>query len=227
MRISYLHYLLKQDQEGLLYNYLDAQVRNPVRGDWALLVQEDIASLGLALTFDDVARMSGNALKSKLKVAVKCAAFKYLTELQQTHSKSKNLIYSDLKLQDYLRSGGSGTIDQKAKLFQIRSRMLDLKTNFKSTQENTMCSLCDIAEETQPHLLSCGALTSHSLIRSDRPVPVYVEDASRVETIGLLLMEKFDQFKRLRQNPDAHCIVSNICNSIVRAASGGNTRGIG
>ena len=202
-----------------------------MRGDWALLVQEDIASLGLALTFDDVARMSGNALKSKLKVAVKCAAFKYLTELQQSHSKSKNLIYSDLKLQDYLRSGGSGTIDQKAQLFQIRSRMLDLKTNFKSTQENILCSLCDKAEETQPHLLSCGALTSHSLIRSDRPVPVYediyVEDASRVETIGWLLMEKFDLFKKFKENPDAHCIVSYIVNSIVRAASGGNTRGIG
>ena len=84
---------------------------------------------------------------------------------------------------------------------------------------------------SQPHLLSCGALTSHSLIRSDRPVPVYediyVEDASRVETIGLLLMEKFDLFKKFKENPDAHCIVSYIVNSIVRAASGGNTRGIG
>ena len=36
-------------------------------------------------------------------------------------------------------------------------------------------------------------------------------------------MEKFDLFKRFRQNPDAHVIVSYIINSIVRAASG-NTR---
>ena len=175
--------------------------------------------------------MSEKTLKSKLKVAVKYAAFKYLTELQQKHSKSKYLVYSDLKLQDYLRSGGSLTIDQKAQLFQIRSRMLDLKTNFKSSQETIMCSLCDNAEETQPHLLSCGALTSHSLICSDVPVPVYediyLEDASRVESIGLLLMDKFNLLKKLRQNPDAHLIVSNIVNSIVRAASGGNTRGIG
>ena len=56
---------------------------------------------------------------------------------------------------------------------------------------------------------------------------IYVEDASRVETIGWLLMEKFDLFKKFKENPDAHCIVSYIVNSIVRAASGGNTRGIG
>ena len=174
--------------------------------------------------------MSGNALKSKLKVAVKCAAFKYLTELQQTHSKSKNLIYSDLKLQDYLRSGGSGTIDQKANIFKIRSRMLDLKSNFKTSVENNVCTLCDNAEETQPHLLSCEALSSHNLVCSD-VVPgyedIYNEDAKKVEAIGVILMEKFNQFKNLKQNPDAHIIVSNLVNSIVRAASGGNTRGIG
>ena len=56
---------------------------------------------------------------------------------------------------------------------------------------------------------------------------IYVEDATRVETIGLLLMEKFDLFKKCKENPDAHCTVSTIINSIVRAASGGITRGIG
>ena len=106
--------------------------------------------------------MSENTLKSKLKVAVKCAAFKYLIELQQKHSKSKYLVYSDLKLQDYMRSGRSLTIDQKAQLFHIRSRMLDLKTNFKLSQETIVCSLCRgdtttpplmwSPDQSQPHL---------------------------------------------------------------------------
>ena len=97
--------------------------------------------------------------------------------------------------------------------------------------ENTVCTICGNAEETQPHLLSCEALSSHSLICSDVPVPVYEdiyqEDVTTVESIGWLLMEKFNQFKNLKQNPDAHCIVSNVINNIVRAASGGNIRGIG
>ena len=61
-----------------------------VREVGALLVKEDITSLGLNLTFDEVSRMSENTLKSKLKVAVKCAAFKYLTELQQSRSRQQS-----------------------------------------------------------------------------------------------------------------------------------------
>ena len=96
--------------------------------------------------------------------------------------------------------------------------------------ENTVCTLCGNGEETQPHLLSCEALSSHSLVCSD-VVPVYEdiydEDATTVESIGVILLEKFNQFKNIKQNPDAHVIVSNLVNSIVRAATGGNTRGIG
>ena len=72
---------------------------------------------------------------------------------------------------------------------------------------------------------------SHSQIISCDVVPVYEdiydEDATTVESIGVILLEKFNQFKNIKQNPDAHVIVSNLVNSIVRAASGGNTRGIG
>ena len=88
--------------------------------------------MGLTLTFGEVAKMSENELKNKVKTAVKDKSFQYLSEMQQKHSKSKSLIYSELKLQDYLRSSGSGTIDQKAKLFQIRARMLPLRANFKN-----------------------------------------------------------------------------------------------
>ena len=103
-RIGYLHYLLQQEEDSLLGGYLDAQVRYPVRGDWVLLVKEDLESLGLNLTFDNIARMSQNDLKNRVKMAVNSKAYTYLTEMQQKHSKSKNLVYSELKLQDYLCS---------------------------------------------------------------------------------------------------------------------------
>ena len=108
--------------------------------------------------------------------------------------------------------------------------MLPLKANFKNGMENIMCSLCDDAEETQTHLLTCRALLTYSVISSDTKVPVYddiyEEDANKVESIGRILSEKYEAMKYLNQNPDAHSIVSCIINCIVRAASG-PTRGIG
>ena len=201
---------------------MDAQVRNPVRGDWAQLVKEDLQELGLNLTFSEVGKMSGNTLKTKLKTAVTVKAFEYLSEVQQKHSKSKNIQYSELKLQEYLRSHRSGTINEKARLFQIRSRMLQLKSNFKTGQENIMCTLCEAEEETQTHLLICPVLSSNSVI-SDCNIPVYEdiysEDANRVEAIGRILMEKYELWKE-KQNPDARNIVNSIVSYIIGAAAG-------
>ena len=85
--------------------------------------------------------------------------------------------------QDYLRPCGSGTIDQKAKLFQLRGRMLPLKANFKNGKEDIMCSLCDEGEETQTHLLTYSALCTNSVISSDTTVPGY-EDI-HAEVLGV------------------------------------------
>ena len=167
--------------------------------------------------------MSGNTLKNKLKLAVTDKALEYLREVQQKHSKSKNIQYSELKLQEYLRSHRSGTINEKARLFQIRSRMLQLKANFKTGQENIMCTLCEAEEESQTHLLSCKALSSYSVISSDStPVyeDIYSEDANKVEAMGWILMERFDLWKEKQNNPDAHNIVNSIISSIIGAAAG-------
>ena len=179
--------------------------------------------LGLNLTFSEAGKMSGNTLKNKLKLAVTDKALEYLREVQQKHSKSKNIQYSELKLQEYLRSHRSGTINEKARLFQIRSRMLQLKANFKTGQENIMCTLCEAEEESQTHLLSCKALSSYSVISSDRtPVyeDIYSEDANMVEAMGWILMERFDQWKDKLNNPDARNIVDIIVSSIIGAAAG-------
>ena len=91
-----------------------------------------------------------------------------------------------------------------------------------------MCSLCDEGEETQTHLLTYSALCTNSVISSDTKVPVYedihAEDGNKVESIRWILMERYEAWKNLNQNPDARSIVSYIINNIVGAASG-STRG--
>ena len=63
-----------------------------------------------------------------------------------------------------------------------------------------LCTLCDETnEESQVHLLVCEAPAGTSIISSDKNFPVYediyVEDAARVESIGKIIMEKYDLLK--------------------------------
>ena len=57
--------------------------------------------------------------------------------------------------------------------------------------------------ESQQHLLNCEKLNDNSLVADlHRYEDLYLEDADKVEAIGHILTEKFDQFKKF--NPSAH-----------------------
>ena len=60
-------------------------------------------------------------------------------------------------------------------MFQIKNRLVDVKTNFKSKyKENLKCRLCDYPEESQSHLVECEEIISNDLIR--KPLTNYTYD---------------------------------------------------
>ena len=81
----------------------------------------------------------------------------YLTSLKSDHKKLDNL-KNDYKLQDYLSSSNL-TVEEKQTLFKCRTRMIDVKSNFKIKHgQNLSCLFCT-KEETQSHLLTCQEIT--------------------------------------------------------------------
>ena len=157
----------------------------------------DLEKLGLGDSLETVARWSTGELKARLKTAVKKEAFEYLTDLQQEKSKIKDLKYGGLEMQPYLRAGRNTTIQEKCQIFRSRTRMLDLRANFKVGQTDLTCTKCDTGEEeTQPHLLTCPGLSDTSVVTE---VPVYEQlldqDPDRVERLGRIVQHKFNLFK--------------------------------
>ena len=56
-------------------------------------------------------------------------------------------------------------------MFQVRTRMLDLKKNYGGRYEDKMCPLCHSEEYTQEHLLVCEILDEeYELVNS---IPEY------------------------------------------------------
>ena len=226
-RILYLHHILHQDPDSMLFKVLNAQIEAPVKGDWVHLVKQDILDLKLDLTIENIATMSKHQLKWLLKSAVKAEAFIYLSDIQSGHSKTKNLQYSGLKLQPYLSSQRETTIKQKATLFKLRTRMLNVRDNFKSGKEDVLCKCCQKEIESQIHLLSCEKLMDNSLVTNlHRYEDLFLEDADKVEAIGHILAEKFELFKKY--NPSAHNAIPaedhpEDSNDNVRAADGDNS----
>ena len=72
------------------------------------------------------------------------------------HSKVKEIKHDKLKIQGYLLDMNHN-LEDKYLIFKLRTRMIDVKMNFKGQDIDTKCNFCDI-EESQDHLLDCHTI---------------------------------------------------------------------
>ena len=77
-RIIYLHYILTQDKNQLIYKFFQAQLRNPSKGDWSEMVKKDLTDFNISYTFDEIAKMKSEYFKTKAKKACKTYTFNKL-----------------------------------------------------------------------------------------------------------------------------------------------------
>ena len=211
-RLNFLWYILQQDPKSLLFQFFNAQLNNPIKGDWILTVKDDLKALKIDLDFDSIKKLSKTKFKMMVKDRTKATALQYLIKLQGQHSKSQNIEYQNLHLQDYLKSGSNLTIQEKAFIFAARTRMIELNCNFKQGKLDLKCRKCHAFDETQEHLLKCQALCDNSLVTSNPKYhDLFCNDKFKVGTVGRILLAKFKQLKSETDNCNAMCTNVSLC----------------
>ena len=102
-------------------------------------------------------------------------AFESLMRKKEEHSKVKYIHYEKLELQTYLKANTTLNNDEKLKLFKFRTRMMELKNNFKNNYSDLKCKLgCNEIDE-QKHLFECEVLLNNCDILANN-VKVEYED---------------------------------------------------
>ena len=79
---------------------------------------------------DEIQGMSREQLRKVVKKAIEIEALKYLTSEKVNHKKVAHISHKKLELQDYLKPTNM-SVDEAKFMFLARTRMLDIKTNFK------------------------------------------------------------------------------------------------
>ena len=159
-RIMFLHYILNQKENSLIFKFFKAQLENPVKGDWSEQVKSDISEIDLKLTMEEISMLSRESFRTKLKKAINAAAFKWLMEEKVNKSKLKDLNYEKLEMQNYLGINNLETSEKKF-LFLMRTRMLDIKSNFRNGHSDFYCHLCG-GNLDQKHILECKKLLENN-----------------------------------------------------------------
>ena len=155
-RILFLHYILNESESSIILKFFNAQLKNRRPKDWVSSVLKDLQNLKIEQTFSEIKGLKKNTLKRVINKAIISKAFERLINLKENHSKVKHLAYSNLKMQNYLKpSRVMITQNEIQTIFKLRSRVTDVKQNFKAKYENLECRNCKVEEESQHHVYEC------------------------------------------------------------------------
>ena len=161
-RLMFLYYLLTRDENELTSQVLQAQIDDPIKGDWILTVMDDLKSFGLShLSMDNIKIMKKEKFKELIRKSCKSTAFTFLMNEKQEKNKSKlaKVSYNKLEMQSYLENNN---LSQRKKLllFKFRCRMIKVGRNFGRQDK---CPACLTEVDEQQHLFQCDKLNDLDL----------------------------------------------------------------
>ena len=120
-------------------------------------MKQDLFELNISLTFDEIKDLSHEQCKQLVKARCRLTAFPKLMEAKWNHNKMSALTYEELRIQPYFIDKTFHSGDAKL-LFSFRTRMVNVRNNYKSSQSDIYCPLCDLEIDSQEHLLVCSKL---------------------------------------------------------------------
>ena len=157
-RIMFLHYILNENKNSMIYRFLMAQIKKQSKNDWISQVQNDLKKLDMNENLKVLKEMKKSKLKIKLDRLIRNSAFQELISKKETHSKVKNITHKKYEIQNYLKANQIKITQEEAReIFKMRCMVSDVKGNFKWKYENVNCENCE-EEEDQEHIISCNMI---------------------------------------------------------------------
>ena len=109
---------------------------HPIKNDWVNQVKEDLIDFDINMDLEQVKKQSKNSFKKMVKKKMRNYALDYLNNLKEKHSKMDNLLYIELKMQNYFKDK-SITVQAAKNLFRWRTRAALFKMNYSNGFTNT------------------------------------------------------------------------------------------
>ena len=141
----------------MLFKFFEVQWKYPSKSDWTSQVRTDLKDFKIDENLSKLREKSKNSFKSLVKAKMKEFALNYLLKLKGSHTKMANLVYTNLELRKYLKTGDIPVFEAK-NLFRYRVRTANFKENFKGKYQNTGCPFCFVHLDTQEHALNCTVM---------------------------------------------------------------------
>ena len=122
-----------QNENSLMKKVFDAQLKYPSKGDWISEVKTILKELNIEKTFEEIKEMAKNKLTQIVKLSIEKNALTYLTNIQKQKQKGKEINYTKLLLQPYMRPRENINLKSQREIFALRTKINHIKDNFCSS----------------------------------------------------------------------------------------------
>ena len=150
-RVMYYWGILQKSDTELVKQVFRAQQLSPVKNDWCLKIEEDLAYLDINLNESEICAMKKHKFKSYLNTKIQEAGHKYLLTLKNKHTKSDNLCVAS-QMESYLISNKL-SLSEKQLLCKFRTLTYDCRANYKNQYGSNLACLIRTEEDNQILLL--------------------------------------------------------------------------
>ena len=201
-RILFMHYIVNEKPESMIRNFFETQLKNEKPKDWVNTVKRDLKDLKLEVDIEKIQVLKKSALKRILNKAILNMSLTRLNEIKANHSKVQKLGHEKLKMQNYLKANNHKMSQNESEtIFKMRSRVSNVKTNYRGRFENFECSLCNEDMETQQHIIECKSIrnvkkTEHENVNYEN---LYGENVKQQLKIAKLFIENMNIKSKLEQ----------------------------
>ena len=193
-RANYLHYIARCNEDEMLKKFYKTMKENPSQDDWSLTVSADLKELRIMEDLEYLQGISEEKFKKMVKLSVCDHALDQLNEEKFSHSKMDNLVYTELKIQNYLISEEM-SVSQKRNIFHFRTRMADFGQNFPAGFHTIPCKMCGLQTDCQTHSSNC-----YETMRKVKTRGIYNEIYT--DNIGKNTALMLEQIKEVRTKQD-------------------------
>ena len=154
-RLNFLHYILNESMTSIVRQVYDTLKVDSRKGDFFNLVQKDLKECNIKMTEEEIRAYSKRTWKIFITQTVKEKAFSDLTEENLNLEHTKNIVFEELKLSNYLKDNRKSLLSKI--IFSVRSGTIDLKTVQPWKYFDNLCVMCEKKSETIEHFMTCKA----------------------------------------------------------------------
>ena len=195
-KIMFLQYIIKQNKNSMVYKIFKAIEENPIKNDFVNTCKKYLDILKIKTNFEGIAKMSKIKLKKILREKTNYEALVYLKSQQMVQEKIKNIIYKELKMQDYLAEGDRNSLVSKV-IYKARGQVLDIKMQKSWKYDDWKCEGCQENLETGEEIMKCEKLGKNE--SKAEYSWFYSELVCKQIVAGKILIKKLKKRKEIRE----------------------------